>query len=71
MGQLKQTRRFSVHRDARTVYGGDGTGETDGGDAVGGNRHNNQYVFIQEIFQNFFGRLRPGNIGSEHRDGEQ
>ena len=30
-----------------------------------------QYVLIQEIFQNFFGRLRQGNIGSEHRDGEQ
>ena len=39
VGQLKLARRFSVHRDARTVNGGDGAGKTDGGDAVGGNRH--------------------------------
>ena len=71
MGQLKQARCFSVHRDARTVDGGDGAGETDRGDAVGRNRHNNQYVFIQKIFYDFPGRLSQCNIGSEHRDGEQ
>jgi hypothetical protein len=71
VGQLKQTRRFSVHRDARTVNGGDGAGETDGGDAVGSHRHNDQYIFIQEIFDDFLGRLCQGNVGDEHRDSDR
>ena len=48
VGQLKQARRFSVHRDARTVNGGDGAGETDGGDAVGGNRHGYGDAVVQQ-----------------------
>src|ERR1700686_2165062 len=46
VGQLKQTRGYSVRRDTGSVNGGDVARETDGGDAVGGNRHNYQNIFI-------------------------
>jgi hypothetical protein len=48
VGQLKLSRRFSVHGDARTVNGGDGAWETDGRDAVGRNRHGDGNAVVEQ-----------------------
>ena len=69
VGQLELPRRFSVHREARAVNGVNGTGKTDGGDAVGGNRHGHDHVVIQQDLLNGR-RIGQRNGGGEHRDGE-
>ena len=66
----KQPRRFSVHGDARAVNGVNRTWKTDGGDAVGRNRHGHGNTVVQPDLLNRLGLGGQRQAGN-HANGKQ